>query len=193
MQGGFSHGEDGKLRDAQGRPVAFSLAFNAGNDHQKRMAAVIQEDLRVLGMGVTLVPLEFRSLVDRILHRRDFDAAILALSGDLDPNTSLNTWSSSGSGHFWRLQGEAEEWEQEIDRLLQQQKAALDLAERKRLFDRVQEILAEQQPFIFLISPNVLVGARRGLGNFRPTNLDQPTLWNAEELFWQGATAPTVR
>jgi hypothetical protein len=38
---------------------------------------------------------------------------------------------------------------------------------------------------IFLASPNVLVGADKSLGNFRPTVLDHHTLWNVDELFWR--------
>jgi ABC-type transport system substrate-binding protein len=61
----------------------------------------------------------------------------------------------------------------------------LDQVKRKALFDDVQRILAEQLPMIFLVSPNILVGAREDLGNFSPTILDHSTLWNAEMLFWR--------
>jgi len=61
----------------------------------------------------------------------------------------------------------------------------VDGAARKRLYDRVQVLVAEDLPLIFLVSPNVLVGAHRSLGNFRPAVLDHHTLWNVEELFWR--------
>ena len=53
------------------------------------------------------------------------------------------------------------------------------------MFDRVQQILMENLPLIPLASPNVLVGARAGLGNFRPALMDHYVLWNIEELYWQ--------
>jgi hypothetical protein len=40
-------------------------------------------------------------------------------------------------------------------------------------------------PIISLVSPSVLVGATKGLGNFRPTVLDHHALSNVEELFWR--------
>ena len=55
----------------------------------------------------------------------------------------------------------------------------------KRHYDRVQELVATNLPLIPLVSPNVLVGAKEGLGNFRPAILDPYVLWNAEELFWR--------
>jgi hypothetical protein len=48
-------------------------------------------------------------------------------------------------------------------------------------------LLADNLPLIYLASPNILVGAKRALGNFRPAVLDHYTLWNVEELFWQPA------
>ena len=56
---------------------------------------------------------------------------------------------------------------------------------RKRLYDRVQQIVAEELPIICLASPDILVGARAGLGNFRPAILDHYVLSNAEELYWR--------
>jgi hypothetical protein len=34
-----------------------------------------------------------------------------------------------------------------------------------------------------LVSPNVLVGAKVRVHNFKPAILDSHTLWNSEELF----------
>jgi ABC-type transport system substrate-binding protein len=63
-------------------------------------------------------------------------------------------------------------------------------AERKRMFDRVQEILMENLPLIPLVTPDILVGARKGLGNFHPAVLDHYTLWNVEQLYWQAVAGP---
>jgi hypothetical protein len=48
----------------------------------------------------------------------------------------------------------------------------------------VQEVLAQQLPMVYLVSPNILVGAQVDLGNFHPAIIEQYTFWNAEELFW---------
>ena len=54
----------------------------------------------------------------------------------------------------------------------------------------MQELVAENLPVIPLVSPNLLVGAKEGLGNFRPAILDHHVLWNADELYWRpSATA----
>jgi len=54
----------------------------------------------------------------------------------------------------------------EIDRLISEQMIARTFAQRKKLYDRAQEILAENQPMIFLASPDILAGAKNSLGIF---------------------------
>jgi peptide/nickel transport system substrate-binding protein len=184
---GFSWRPDGTLVDRHGRPVAFTIVTSTTSAQRTEMATLIQADLKELGMSVQVVPLEFRALVDRVFQSFDYDASILGLGGgDADPNGEMNVWLSSGSNHLWRL-GQttpATPWEAEIDRLMQKQLVTLDVRERKHLFDRVQTIVAEQLPFIFLVAPHILVGARADLGNFQPTVLDHYTLWNVERLFF---------
>jgi len=184
---GFSL-KDGALRSAAGAPVEFTIVTNAANAARVQLATIVQDDLRELGMKVQVVPLENRALLDRVFQSHDYEAAVMALaSGDVDPNGEINVWLSSGPTHLWHL-GQAQPatpWEKEIDEGMRRQLVTLDPQERKRLYDRVQELVAENLPLIPLISPNVLVGAKEGLGNFRPAVLDHYVLWNADELYWR--------
>ena len=72
-----------------------------------------------------------------------------------------------------------------MDGLMRQQLVELDHAKRKRLYDRVQEIVAEKLPVICLVSPNILVAATNRVGNFRPGILVPYALWNIEQLYVQ--------
>jgi len=183
---GFSLKSEGTLVDAHGTPVEFSILTNASNAQRSKMATLIQDDLSKLGMNVHVVSLEFRAMVDRLLNTYDYEAAVMGLvTGDADPTPEMNVWLSSGETHLWHpVQAKpATEWEAEIDRLMQQQMTTLDYAKRKRLYDRVQEIIAENVPVICLASPNILVGAKDRIGNFRPAILDPYVLWNIDQLY----------
>jgi peptide/nickel transport system substrate-binding protein len=131
--------------------------------------------------------MEARAALDRVLNSHEYDSVIMGLaSGDVDPTPDMNVWMSNGETHLWHL-GEktpATPWEAELDRLLEKQLITLNYAERKKLYDRFQQIEAEQLPMIYLATPSVLVGAQENLGNFQPAVIEQYTLWNAEELFW---------
>ena len=185
---GFSWKPDGTLVDRRSNAVEFSLITSAGNTERAAMTTIIQDDLKQLGIAVHVATLELRALIDRLLTTRDYDACVLGLgAGDANPNAEMNVWLSSGGTHLWHpaQARPATAWEAEIDTLMRRQVVTLDSAARKQLYDRVQELVAENLPMIFLASPNVLVGANRSLGNFRPALLDHHTLWNVEELFWR--------
>ena len=193
---GFSWNKSGQLIDSSGTPVEFTIISSSSNAQRMKMATLIQDDLGQLGMTVHLVPLEFRAMLNRIFQSFDYEAAIMGLGGgDADPNPEMNVWLSSGSSHLWHL-GEtrpATEWEREIDELMQRQMITIDYQKRKRLYDRVQQLISENLPFVFLATPDVLVGARRDVGNFHPALLDPYTLWNADQLYLHGTERAGIR
>jgi peptide/nickel transport system substrate-binding protein len=184
---GFSWNKDGRLQDHNGQILEFSIISSSSNSQRMLIANIIQQDLAKLGMQVGVVPLEFRTFLQRVTQTHEYEAAVMGLlSGDVDPNVEMNVWASSGGTHLWNL-GEkqpATPWEAEIDNLMEQQAITRNYNMRKKLYDRVQEIVAEQLPIICVATPNILVGSKKGLGNFRPAILDHYTLHNAEDLFW---------
>ena len=102
----------------------------------------------------------------------------------------MAVWLSSGGNHLWNpgQKTPATPWEAEIDELMRRQMVTREYTERKRLFDRVQEIMVENQPLVPLVSPNLLVGAKKGLANFRPAAVEPYTLWNIDQLYWRAGT-----
>ncbi len=187
---GFTWRGDGQLQDRQGQAVEFSIITSSSNAQRSKMATIIQDDLSKLGMNVHVVPLEFRAMLDRIFQTYDYEAAIMGLGGgDADPNPEMNVWLSSGGTHIWHL-GEAKpatDWEARLDQLMQKQMVALKYKDRKHLYDQAQEIIAEQEPFVFLATPNILLGAKKNLANFKPAILEPTALWNVEELYFSSA------
>jgi peptide/nickel transport system substrate-binding protein len=179
-------GSEQVLTDQNGNPVEFSILTSSSNADRTKMATLISDDLKQLGIRAQVVPLEFRSLLDRVTQTKDYDACVLGLASfDADPNSDINVWLSSGGTHLWNPSQEhpATAWEAEIDKLMQQQLVARSFEERKKSFDRVQQLLDENQPFIFLATPDILVGAKNSVGNFRPATLEPYALWNVESLY----------
>jgi peptide/nickel transport system substrate-binding protein len=184
---GFTWRTDGALVDSSGQPVDFTILVSSSNGLRGQMATLIQDDLKQIGIAAHVVPMEGRSATDRVLNSHDYEAIVMGLvSGDADPTPDMNILMSNGQTHLWHL-GEkkpATAWEAELDGLMQKQLVTLDYQQRKKIYDRVQQLLAQQLPMVYLISPNILVGAQQDLGNFRPAIIEQYTFWNADELFW---------
>ncbi len=177
--------ENGTLKDKDGNTVVFSIITNAGNKSRERMAVLIQDDLQKIGIHVNVVTLDFPSLIERMTQSFDYEAIILGLTNvDLDPNGEMNVWLSSSDSHQWNPQQKTPEtpWEAEIDRLMRAQASTSDLKKRKEAFDRVQEIVVEQQPFIFLVNKNALSAVSANVHGAAPVILSPQTFWNAERL-----------
>ena len=183
---GFRRGGDRTLKDNRGRAVEFTMLVSSSNEQRAQLAALVQQDLKELGIQVRVAPLESRTLLDRVLRSKNYEVCLFGLAfGDADPGSEMNVWPSSGPTHVWSPSQAhpGTTWEAEIDGLMRQQMATKGYAARKRLYDQVQEIEERETPIVSLLSPNVLVAARRNVGNFRPAVMDHYTLWNADELY----------
>ena len=177
--------ESGTLKDSAGNRVEFTLVTNSGNTAREKIAAMIQQDLSQIGISLKVVTLDFPSLIERITRTFDYDACLLGLvNTDLDPNGQLTVWLSSGENHQWNPNQKtpATPWEAEIDKLMREQAALPSEKLRKAKFDRVQQIVAEQQPFIYLVNKNALSAVSSELIGASPVALNPQAFWNIEIL-----------
>jgi len=182
---------DGQLYDAQSHAVEFSIVTNAGNQAREKLAQMIQQDLKRIGIRLNVVKLDYSAIIDRISQSLDYESCLLGLTNvDLDPDAQMNVWLSSASNHQWNpnQSSPATPWEAEIDRLMQAQGSELNPAKRKAYFDRVQEIVSQEVPFLYLATRNALVAVSPSLQNANPSVLRPQAVWNIEKL----ALAPEV-
>jgi peptide/nickel transport system substrate-binding protein len=173
------------LLDHSGHPVEFSIITNSGNKARERMAAMIQQDLSQIGIKVTVVTLDFPALIERITRNFDYDVCLLGLvNTDLDPAGQMNVWLSSSENHQWNPSQKTPEtaWEAEIDNLMRAQASSMDQNKRKQLFDKVQEIVWENEPFIYLIHKNALSAVSQNLTGVTPVVLRPQTFWQADTM-----------
>lgn len=178
----FSNNE---LRDQFGNRVEFTLVTNSGNAVREKIAALLQQDFANIGIKMNLVTLDFPSLIERMTRTFDYEACLLGLvNTDLDPNGQMTVWLSSGENHQWNPSQKtpATTWEAEIDSLMREQATALTGKKRKEKFDRVQQIIYEQQPFIYLVNRDVLTAVSPAVVGAAPTVMTPPVFWNAEVL-----------
>jgi peptide/nickel transport system substrate-binding protein len=191
LQADGFHLQNGTLRDKNDKVVEFSIVTNAGNKSRERMAVMVQEDLGKLGIKVNVVTLDFPSLIERISQKFNYEAAMLGFRNvDLDPNSQMTIWLSSAENHAWNPQQKSPEtaWEAEIDQLMHAQASTTDVKKRKESFDRVQEIAAEQAPFIYLVNQNALSAVSNAVEGANPGILHPQTFWNAERLTLNATT-----
>ena len=182
--------KDGILYDNDGYKVEFDLYTNAGNLEREAIGVMVKQDLEDLGMKVNFKPIEFNSLVNKLVNSYDWDMVIMGLTGSpLEPHDGKNVWTSCGSLHMFNMGCEeaakqdvySSPWEKELDEIFEKGALKLTFEERKPIYDRYQEIISRENPLIYLYSPTRITAIRKKFGNIFPTPLSG-LLYNLEEI-----------
>ena len=183
--------KDNKLYDKYSNRVEFEMLTNAGNTQREATGVSIKEDLAQLGMKVNFKPIEFNSLVSRLSNTYDWDAVLIALTGNpLEPHSGHNVWSSNGALHLFNQRSDEDlkstdkilPFERELDEIFKKAALEVDFDKRKALYDRYQQIVAKENPVIYLYSPANIVAIRKKFKNIYPTELGG-ILHNIEEVY----------
>lgn len=158
-EAGWSDHDNDGIRDKDGVPLAFTIITNQGNDQRIKSGEIIQRRFQEIGVDAKLRVIEWASLLKEFINPGNFDVTIMAWTVPIDPD-AYNVWHSSKTGpnglNFIGFKNDR------VDELLEQGRSTFDQAERKKIYDEFQEILAEEQPYTFLFVPDSLpVVARR--------------------------------
>ena len=152
-QAGWKDTDGDGILDRNGQPFIFEIITNQGNEVRGKCAEIIQRRLAELGIKVKIRVLEWAAFVNDFINKRRFDATILGWTIPLDPDI-YDVWHSSKVGpqelNFISYKNE------EVDELIEKGRGTFDQKKRKKYYDRIQEILAEEQPYTFLYVPDAL-------------------------------------
>ncbi len=146
-----------------GKPFQFTIITNQGNDQRIKSAQIIQYRLKKIGIDVKIRVLEWSSMLTNYIDRKNFDVVLMGWNISQDPD-QYDIWHSSKTGvkelNFISYSNK------EVDRLLEEGRGTFDREKRRAAYFRMQEIIAEEQPYTFLYVPDALpvVSARfRGI------------------------------
>ena len=143
---------DGML-DKGGTPFAFTLMTNQGNTQRIKAATIIQDNLRKIGVKVTIRTVEWAAFLKEFIDKNRFEAIILGWNIVQDPDI-YDVWHSSKTAPgMLNFIGYANE---DVDALLERGRATVNQDDRKRIYYRLQEILHRDQPYCFLAVPYAL-------------------------------------
>ncbi|KKD35072.1 peptide ABC transporter substrate-binding protein [Limnoraphis robusta CS-951] len=182
--------KNGRLLDADGNPVQFTILIASGMKVRSQMATQITQDLGKLGIKVFTQPLEFNAFVAR-LRRRDWEAYLGGFTGGFEPHGGYVIWSVNGRLHSFN-QGpqpgqedivgwKPSDWEQKIDALYIQASQELDEEKRQELYAQTQQIAAEELPFLYMVNPLSFEAIRDRIENLEYTPLGG-AFWNLYQL-----------
>jgi len=149
---GWKRGKNGLL-EKDGKPFIFTILVNQGNDARLKTAQIIKENLEKIGIEINIKVLEWQALLHEFIDKKRFEAVIMGWALSRDPDI-YDIWHSSktkeGEFNFISYKNE------DIDRLLLEGRRSFDFEKRKQIYNKIHEILSEDQPCIFLYVPDAL-------------------------------------
>jgi peptide/nickel transport system substrate-binding protein len=152
-EAGWADADGDGVLEKGGRPFAFEIITNQGNEVRAKCAEIIQQRLAEVGIRVKIRVVEWAAFVNDFINKRKFDATILGWTIPMEPDL-YDVWHSSKTGE--RELNFISYRNAEVDGLIVRARETFDQPLRKRCYDRIQEILAEEQPYLFLYVPDAL-------------------------------------
>ena len=152
-QAGWQEKNSDGILVKNGKSFSFTILTNQGNQQRLMTAQIVQQRLRLVGIDVKIRVVEWAAFLKEFINKGNFEVVLLAWGISQDPDM-YDIWHSSKTGvgelNFIGYKNP------EIDRLLVEGRGTFDIEKRKHAYFRIQEILAEEQPYTFLYVPDAL-------------------------------------
>jgi peptide/nickel transport system substrate-binding protein len=165
VKAGWQKGKDGLLRK-NGRPFSFTIVTNYESEENIKTAQIIENSLKRIGIEVKILTLEWQMFRHTVIKEHAFEAIILSRAYMGDPDL-YDLWHSSktkeGDWNFLSYRNS------EVDRLLETGRRTLKIEKRKQIYRRVHEIIADEQPCVFLYDAEGLFIADKRIRGIEPS------------------------
>jgi peptide/nickel transport system substrate-binding protein len=163
-EAGWRINRDGFL-EKDGKRFEFTILTNMGNTVRIKTATIIQYRLKEVGIKVNIRSLEWSAFINWFIDKRRFEAVILGWSIGLDPD-QYDIWHSTKTKekelNFVSFSNK------EVDASLEEGRRTFDIEKRKKAYFRIQEIIAEELPYVFLYVPDSLPIVSRRFHGIEP-------------------------
>ena len=135
--------------DGKREPFEYSLMIPNTGTTARQIGAIVQADLKAIGIQLDLTPIEWSAFIDK-LDNKAFDSCILGWTGVLDPDP-YQIWHSSQadrkqSSNFISFKNS------EADRLIEEARRSIDPQKHKEILQKFYRLIHEEQPYTFLYS-----------------------------------------
>ncbi len=152
-QAGWKEKNSDGILVKDGKPFSFTILTNQGNQQRLLTAQIIQQRLKYVGIDVKIRIVEWATFLKEFVDKGNFEVVMLGWTTSPDPDM-FDVWHSSktnpGELNFVGYKNA------EVDRLLVEGRSTFDIEKRKKAYFRIQEIMADEQPYTFLYVPDAL-------------------------------------
>ncbi|HEY6102898.1 MAG TPA: ABC transporter substrate-binding protein [bacterium] len=144
----------------QGSGVAVKMMPIPTVPEAVQLAQVLKEQLAPAGFNVELEQVDFATFLAR-WRGSNFDTFVSLNGGSIDPDIHLSRHiTTGGSTNVFKFSS------REIDQLLDQARVSTDSSKRAEMYGRVQRLIAEQVPFLFIAYADLFAVSRTQVQGF---------------------------
>lgn len=152
---GWVAGKDGILTK-DGHRFSFELQYNAGNSRREQVAAVIQQNLKDVGIEATPKAIDFAAWIDQNVTPGKYQAILLAWSlNNPDPDAE-----SIFSSKYFPPAGQNSGWykNEKLDQLWIDGYSTVDQEKRKEVYKELGKEISTDLPYVFLYQYGSAIG-----------------------------------
>lgn len=143
-EAGFEEGADGiRVRD-DGVRMSFTCTTISGDQARRPIAELAQQLFRQVGVEMLLAEAPVAGILEGLVTGRLESSLFNAVYGSTPEPDPSSTLRSNGGSNYSRYSNP------EMDRLIDEGIRTVDLEARRAIYYRIQEIVAEDVPFLFL-------------------------------------------
>lgn len=168
---------DGVRENEDGVRLAITLKSNDGNQLRRDIAELLQAQLARVGVEIRPEIVEWNALIDQLLNRKDYEAAVFGWVADfrIDDTDLFHSERIDGAS---ALSGTHNP---EIDRMLDTLQVILDREEALPHWHAYQRLIMEEQPYLFLYYGQRLDGVNKRL---QDVVMDARGEWLSARHWW---------
>ena len=164
-QAGYRDIDNDGVLEKGGKEFKITILTNQGNSSRSKVAEIVQQSWKKIGVKVEIRILEWATFISEYIDKRNFEVVILGWSIPQEPDL-YDVWHSSNCKdkklNFICYQNK------DVDRLIELARTEFNIDKRKEYYYKIQEILAEEQPYTFLYVPDALVALHKRFKNVKP-------------------------
>lgn len=169
------------MTDADGNPLKLKLIFGPNTNKVRELIAVtVQDYLKQIGIEVEIQALEWSAYLDAIsADEPDWDMFVGAWRSTIEPHIMYTIWAESSIPDL----NAVAYINKEVEQLFKEGGATYDNEIRKEKYGQVQQIVAEESPYIFLYYQKTWSGQNKRVQGIDPRPLGIG--WNSEDWYLQ--------
>jgi peptide/nickel transport system substrate-binding protein len=144
------------ILDKNGKPLRFTVLTYEGDKFEEATAKRLQWQLLQVGVRMDVEVLSVRDFVEKRLPQGAFMAALCPFNVYYDPDLSATRFWSSPSIGGWNVTSYSNS---QVDRLVDEGRSTSDFEKRKKTYQKIFAILADDSPAAFLYFRNKYTAA----------------------------------